>query len=155
MEFYHITSRTQSIVFKSENYSIPAIIYWGKKLGEEVDLRQIDTTACYDLAGGMIDAVIPIDIFPQGGDSFAGQAGLKIRSKTGIKLYPNFRLCGVEVTNSKFSCVVSDDKLGLIYNASFWVDVYSDLIVSSADLKSQDPIIVDWFSFTQRNNIGL
>ena len=146
MEFYHITSRTQSIVFKSENYSMPAIIYWGKKLGEEVDLRQMDTTACYDLAGGMIDAVIPIDIFPQGGDSFAGQAGLKIRSKTGIKIYPNFRLCSVEATNSKFSCVVSDDKLGLIYNARFWVDVYSDLIVSSADLKSQDPIIVDWFS---------
>ena len=97
----------------------------------------MDTTARYDLAGGMIDAVIPIDIFPQNGDSFAGQAGLKIRSKTGIKVYPNFRLCGVEANNSKFSCVVSDDTLGLIYNASFWVDDYSDLIVSSADLRAR------------------
>ena len=146
MELYHINSSTQSIVIKSENHSMPAIIYWGKKLGAEIDLSQMDTTACYDLAGGMIDAVIPIDIFPQCGDSFAGHAGLKIRSKTGIKLYPKFRLCSVEATNSKFSCVVSDDKLGLVYNASLWADVYSDVIVSSAELKCKGPVIVDWFS---------
>ena len=42
MKFYHITSTTQSIVLKSVNDSLPEIIYWGKKLAEETDLKQID-----------------------------------------------------------------------------------------------------------------
>ena len=53
MKFYHINSSTQSIVFKSLNESLPTIIYWGKKLSEETDLKQIDIAGCYDLGGGM------------------------------------------------------------------------------------------------------
>ena len=146
MKFYHINSSTQSIVFKLLNDSLPTIIYWGKKLSEETDLKQIDIAGCYDLAGGMIDTVIPIDILPQGGNSFAGQAGLAIRSMSGSKIYPRFSLRSVEATNSKFFCAASDNELGLFYNASFCVDHYSNVIVSSAELKSKEPLVVDWFS---------
>ena len=94
----------------------------------------------------MIDTIIPIDILPQGGNSFAGQAGLTIRSMSGSKIYPRFSLRSVEATNSKFFCAASDNELGLFYNASFCVDHYSNVIVSSAELKSKEPLVVDWFS---------
>lgn len=69
---------------------IPEVIWWGAALPQGEDLAQLAAAACYDLTGGMLDALPRLSLCPEAGRAFQGQPGMVLADADGTPLLPAF-----------------------------------------------------------------
>ncbi|MDO4232973.1 MAG: alpha-galactosidase [Lautropia sp.] len=93
--FRRLDTRSQTIVFRIRNETLPEALYWGPRLADAENLAAVCESQDRDLGGGMLDAVIPLTLCPERSSAFPGQAGMSV-SEGNQRLLPKFLLCNIQ-----------------------------------------------------------
>ncbi len=139
---HRLDDNHQSLVL-IETTGLPAVIYFGPKLGAAENLEQLARAHRMDLTGGMLDELAPITICPLGDGVFQGQPGLRLVDTSGHELVPNFEPARIECKRQSVKVTAEDAELGVTYTAQLTLD---GVLTASASLASTTPIRVDWFA---------
>ncbi|MDO5057945.1 MAG: hypothetical protein Q4E06_11570 [Lautropia sp.] len=92
--FHRLDTRTQTIVFRIRHARLPEACYWGPRLADTENLQAVCDAQMLDVGGGMLDAIVPLTICPEGSSAFPGQPGMSV-SQGNTRLLPVFRLLDV------------------------------------------------------------
>lgn len=172
--FHRLDTRTQTIVFRIRHAGLPEACYWGPRLADHENLQAVCDAQTCDVGGGMLDAIVPLSICPEGSSAFPGQPGMSV-SAGNIRLLPVFRLLdvqqeqgcitaqgraagtsgtapdGASVSRAAGSDIAGalvfryeDAALGLRYTARFVA--HAEVIVASAQLDSADEMRCHWLA---------
>ncbi len=145
MNLWRLDCGVQTLLVGGDK-NLPEVFYWGKRLPETDDLREIWDSTRLDYSGGVLDGVPPLSICPEVSKTFAGYPGMRIRGTTGRRLQPNFRLADAKYTETSLILKFEDLKLGLAYSASFLAHKATNVFELSASLSADIEILVDWFA---------
>ena len=145
MNLWRLDCGVQTLLVGGDK-NLPEVFYWGKRLPETQDLREIWDATRLDYSGGVLDGVPPLSICPEVSKTFTGYPGMRIRGTTGRRLKPNFRLADAKYTETSLILKFEDLKLGLAYSASFVAHKATNVFELSASLSADNEILVDWFA---------
>jgi alpha-galactosidase len=135
----------QTLVLASRDGGMPEVLYWGAPLPTAEDLGELARATLADLTGGMLDAMPPVSICPDAGESFPGQPGLVLARADGTPLLPRFRLDSAEPEAGSLLFALSDPALGLRYEARI-ATAPAGLLALSAAIEADEPLRLHWLA---------
>ncbi|TRD22809.1 alpha-galactosidase [Palleronia caenipelagi] len=141
-QHWRLDSLGQTLLLRVTGDAMADAVYWGPPLPEGEDIGALAAALRPDLGSGNMDAVAPLSICPDPGQSFAGQPGLSIADRSG-PLKPRFRFAGAE-TEDGLALRFTDPALGLTYIARF--QVTGDVITAEARLNADHPVSCHWLA---------
>lgn len=94
MKVWRIDSGAQALVIAGGE-GIAECVWWGGALPSETDLAALAEAGRGDITGGMLDALAPLSLCPEGRRSFPGQPGL-VAYQNGEALRPAWRFVGAD-----------------------------------------------------------
>ncbi len=136
----------QSLVIGSSGQHLAEIIYWGPRLPDAENLDAIYRAQQIDVTGGMLDSNPELSLCPEASRSFPGQPGLIVQDSNGEALNPKFCFQDYLLARNSLQLHYCDPLCGFAYIASFSINPDTHIIEALAELESDNPVQLRWFS---------
>ncbi len=128
--FVHIRGGGVSVVADTSG-GVPAIIHWGRDLGD-IELASVADALALPVPFGALDMVAPLTIVPCHGDGFAGPPGIKVHRNDGTSWAPRFTAMSVRHPDSTTLVATAADVVAeLELTTTVGLDRHGALTVSS------------------------
>ena len=102
MNQWRLDTLDQTLVLSSIDDRLPSVIYWGKRLPDNENLRSLSESVIKDWSDNLLDKVPEMSILPEQSANFSGQLGCKMRGLDGNLLSSNVFYSSTE--NKKIAC---------------------------------------------------
>jgi alpha-galactosidase len=146
MTSWRLDDQRQTLVLASRNGCLPECVYWGAALPQSEDLTTLLAAHVIDVTGGMLDVNPDLSICPEAARSFPGQPGLIVQNQAGVQLVPKLQFKAAEVGENSLALMYEDAEHQLTYRAEFAVDPETHIITTAAEIKSAQPMHLQWLA---------
>ena len=146
MNQWRLDTLDQTLVLSSIDDRLPSVIYWGKRLPDNENLRSLSESVIKDWSDNLLDKVPEMSILPEQSANFSGQLGCKMRSLDGNLLSSQFVYSSSDNKKNSLRLIYRDPTLELTYTATMIAFEASNMFSLLARIDSNNSIFMDWLS---------